>query len=572
MNLTEISFPRLKAQIELYLKQEYSKSSVLFDVSSPYGQILLVLENLFQLSMLYLKNSIKQYDLSENNSLNKRIIRNAAIFAGHIPTRSISATGTIKITIKTSTDINSEIPGGKITLSNRQTIKNKTNGLFYSLNLGSDKVTYQINNNSEFYFNIIQGEWRRRFFTGTGNENQTYQVKLRGNAREIENFNYEVIVNGEYWIVKKHIYDLLPDEKACVVRTGFDRGIDVLFGNGGFGAKPTLGAPIEINYLVSDGAVGSIFRRTLNDWTFVDAALDGFGNSVDLADLFDVSIYTDINFGADGETNDFTKSILPIVSNNFVIGLPQQFAYQIKKLGVFSHVNAYESQGIIYIVATPNINLFKSENADYFSIDIRAFSLDNYEKDKIRRYLRTGGNILLSSKFIITSPLLSYYVINIWIITYSDAQDSSVNSQIYSKISNYFLNFTRMDRVPKSDIVSEISSISDIHSVEVSIMSKKNEDYHRQQIIDDENKRNQYASKESLKLDRPNPTYNPDFTPGLDPVLGDIIFEASEIPVIRGGWYDRDNVYFSNDINDKGLKSVNIIKKATIDASARQKI
>jgi cytidylate kinase len=32
------------------------------------------------------------------------------------------------------------------------------------------------------------------------------------NQKEVENFNYEVIVNGEYWSIKKHLYDLLPDE------------------------------------------------------------------------------------------------------------------------------------------------------------------------------------------------------------------------------------------------------------------------------------------------------------------------------------------------------------------------
>lgn len=572
MNLTEISFPRLKVEIERYLKQEYSKSNILYDISSPYGQLLSVLENLYQLSMLYLKNSIKQYDLSDANANNTRIIRNAAIFAGHLPTRSISATGTLKLTIKTSTDINSDIPGGRISLANRQSIRNKTNGLFYSLNIGSDRATYKIDNNSSFYINIIQGEWQRRFFTGTGNENQTYQVSIRGNSREVENFNYEILVNGEFWTAKKHIYELLPDEKACVVRSGFNRGIDIIFGNGGFGAIPTIGSTIEVNYLVSDGSVGSIFRRTLNDWTFVDPVLDGFGNSVDVSDLFDVSIWTDINFGADSESTAFTKNVLPIVSNNFVLGLPQQFAYQIKKLGVFSHVNAFESQGIIYIVATPNIKLFKSENANYFSIDVRAFELDNYEKSKISKYLRTGGNILLSSKFIISSPVLSYYIINVFIITYSDAQDNSVNTQIYDKISEYFLNFTRLDRVPKSDLVAELSTISEIHSVDISMVCKKNEDYHREQMIYDENRRNQFASKEAIKLDRPNPTYNPQESLGLDPILGDIIFESSEIPVIRGGWYDRNGIYYSDDINDKGLKSVNIIKKGTIDSTNRQKI
>lgn len=571
MNLTELSFSNLKREIEVFLKKEHSKAGILYGVSSPYGQILSVLENLFQLSMLYLKNTIKQYDLSEVNSNNSRIIRNAAIFAGHLPTRHISSTGTLKFTVKTSVDLENELPGGRISILNKSVIKNKTNGLEYSTNLGADRLTYKVNSNSQFFVPIIQGRWARKIYTGTGSGNQTFQLSTR-KGKEIENFNYEVIVNGEFWTVKKHIYELLTEEKACVVRTSFDDGIDIIFGNGGFGAIPELGAVIEVNYLISDGSSGSIFRRTLNDWQFVDEAIDGFGSRIDLSRIFDVSIYTDINFGADKESTRFTKNILPVVSNNFVLGLPQQFAYQIKKLGVFSHVNAYENYGTVYIVATPNIKLFKSQNSNYFNIDIRAFEIDNYEKSKIDIFLRAGGNLMLTKNYVISSPVLSYYILNVFMITYSDAQDDSVNSQIYEKVSEYFLDFNRLNRVPKSDIVGLLSSINDIHSVDISFISKKNEDYHRQNIITDQNRRNQFASKEALTLVRPNPNYNPNAAIGLDPILGDIIFEPNEIPVIRGGWYDREQVYFSADIDEKGLKSINIIKKGTVDSSARQKI
>jgi hypothetical protein len=61
------------------------------------------------------------------------------------------------------------------------------------------------------------------------------------------------------------------------------------------------------------------FRRTSNDWTFIDQAIDGNGNTVDMGKIFDISIYTDINFGADRESLQFTKNVLPIVSNNFVL-------------------------------------------------------------------------------------------------------------------------------------------------------------------------------------------------------------------------------------------------------------
>jgi hypothetical protein len=67
--------------------------------------------------------------------------------------------------------------------------------------------------------------------------------------------------------------------------------------------------------------------------------------------------------------------------------LPQQYAYQIKRLGVFSHVNAYsDNYGTVFIVATPNIKLFKNANANYFNVDIKAFELDDYEKQKIDQW------------------------------------------------------------------------------------------------------------------------------------------------------------------------------------------
>ncbi len=586
MKFVEITFSNIKSEIERFLKSEYKKANILFSPASPYGQILNILENLHQLSFLYLKNSINQFDLSQPNSNNELIIRNSAIFAGHIPGRGISSTGNLKLTIKPGIDLESELQGGKITFNNKQLLKNKTNSLDYSLNLGQDKLTFLVNSNSKIFLPIIQGKFKTTTFTGTGEQNQSYQVSLTG-IQDIENFNVEVSVNGNFWSIKKHLYDLSPNEDACVVRTGFNGGIDVIFGNGGFGNIPLISSVISITYLLTEGSNGNIFRRTFNDWKFVDDAIDGFGNPIDPTKVFDISIYNDINFGADKENHNFTKNILPVVSNNFVLGLPQQYAYEIKKLGVFSHVNAYEDFGTIYIVATPNIKLFKNRNADYFTVDIRAFDLDNYEKSKIDKYLRTNGNIQISRRYRIDSPDLSYYIINVFIIRYADSTDDSVQSQVIDRVSEYFLNFNRINRIPKSDLVSLLSSIDDIHSVDIQFISKKNEDYHKEEIKRIENKR-LTTSKFNINIDRnsnkdvpipnseidpvkKNPDYIPNATFGLDPVLGDIIFEPKEIPIIRGGFYDRNGIYFSDDMESLGLKSINIIKKGVVDSKLRNK-
>ena len=160
---------------------------------------------------------------------------------------------------------------------------------------------------------------------------------------------------------------------------------------------------------------------------------------------------------------------------------------------------------------------------------------------------------------------------NISFISYSDALDVSVTAQMLDRISNYFLNLQRTDRIPKLDIIRELSRIRDIHSVEVQFICKKNEEYHG------ENMRRMEASQQYLNSNyannpsagRPNPDYNPNTTLGLDPELGDIIFEPNEIPVIRGGWMDRNGVMYQDIVDGLGMKSVNIYKKGTIDSKNR---
>jgi len=565
MNFVSMRFSAIKNSIETFLKEEYSKAGILFSNASPYGQILGVLENLHQLSFLYLKSSISAHDISLPSSMNRRMIRNAAITAGHIPGRAISASGTLRLTIRTDIEIEKDIPGGKITFFNRLNIKNKTNSLDYSFNIGTEKVTHKVTSNYKFFVPIIQGKWKTKTFTGTGIAMQTISSNETG-YKDVDNFNVEVLVNGELWPMKKHIYDMIPDEKAVVVRTGYDGGVDLIFGNGGFGAIPPLGSSITLNYLVTDGSLGNIFRRTLNDWSFVGSILDGNGMAVDIDKVFNIEIYNDITFGADGETLEFTKSILPIASNNFVLALPQQYAYEIKKLGIFSLVNAYEKSGTIFIAVVPNINLFKNQNADYFSIDKSAFTLDTYEKSKVDNYLRTSGVIQLTRKYKIVNPTLSYYVMNVFVIPYSDATDDSVNSQILEKVSNYFLSLSRIDRIPKLDIIRELSNITDIHSIDIQFVSKKNEDYHREMMQSMQNQLNKYAKTGQA---RQLPEYNPSATLGMDPILGDILFEPDEMPIIRGGWKNRNDLYYSTDIESNGLKSVNIIKNGTVDAKKR---
>tara|TARA_R110000772_G_scaffold1210_2_gene4272 strand:- start:6105 stop:7946 length:1842 start_codon:yes stop_codon:yes gene_type:complete len=600
LKLTEITFEKVKAEINFYLQNIYNKAAQLFSVASPFGQILTITEELHQLSILYLKNAINQFDLSDPNSNNYNIVRSAAIVAGHNPTRSVSASGTLSCKVNVTTDIITSIPDGKVKIINKTTIKNNTNNLLYHIDLGgSDEQVYSVNNGKTFLLNIAQGEWKDSTFTGTGQINQSYEIESEG--KEIENHKIEVTVNGEYWELKNHLYEMVPDEKSVVVRTSFNGGLSIIFGNNGFGTVPPINSIIKVDYVESDGANGNIYRRTSNDWKFIDDVLAQDGSTIEFEKNFTIFIRTDINFGADGESIKLMKNLLPLNMNNFVLALPEQYAYSIKKLGVFSLVNAWEDNGTIKIVATPNIRIFKNRNADYFTVDKRAFELDSYEKTKLDSYLRIGGYIQLTKKYMIDTPVLSYYVMYVNIRLFDDAIEENINSEIIDVVSEYFLNLNRLDRIPRKDLINIISDIDGIDSVDVRFVSRKNEDYHARFINTNEDSLiasnnstkpslTSYA-KDSLTTDVPKNTFNarfalevPDlnnpiitfdtinttteplekYDPkrvlGIDPILGDIIFEPFEYPIIRGGWRDRNDIYYS-EVPLDGFSSINISVK-----------
>lgn len=573
-----ITFTSLKREIEDYLKSEHNKASILYSPASPFGQILSIVESLHQLSILYLKNTIDQFDLGTANNNNERVIKNTAILAGHNPFRAISSTGNLRFVVKGGIDLEKELPSGIISINNKTSIKNNTNSLFYSTNTGRIKLDFNVKTTKSFFIPIIQGKWEVVNFTGGGESLQTFVIQDKGD-KEIENFNIEVQVNGETWTIKKHLYDLLPDENCCVVKTGFNSGVDIIFGNGGFGKPPALTSAISVKYLATDGSSGNIYRRTLNDWKFIDDVFDANGNTVDVDKIFDIEIYNDINFGADREDFRFTKSLLPIASNNFVLALPQQYAYELKRLGVFTYVNATEKNGTIFIYLVPDISIFKRDDENYFNIPIRnttagnitttsAFELDSYERSKIVSYLKSGGLIQLTKKFIVKSPSLSFYSMNVWVITYSDATNDSVKSQIVNVVSDFFINFSKMDRIPKSEMVVLLSGIGDICSVKIEFVSKKNEDYHIQGLNSLRGLAQFDASKFFKSPSVSDSSYDSNKTIGIDPQLGDIVFEADEIPVMRGNWYDRNGNYYSDDnpTNSSNMTPVNVFFKGQVDS------
>ena len=541
----ELRYEQLTDQINTYLRTVYSRSNETFTNASPFGQVINVLKEFFQWSTIYQKNVVRNFQIESAD--NTKAIRNLARIGGHNPTRAITATGTIKLKIKPGVNINSDIAGGLIKIKDKTLLKNKTNGLNYTIRLGKDEDIYRLSQTTEIALNVVQGVYEEQQYTGNGEMNQSFSVNISSTA-EVDNFDVEVLYNNNPLSLKESQFDMLRNELACYTRTGMNGGLDLYFGNGDFGFIPEVGSRIKVRYLLTAGTAGQIITPVRNDFRFLTEITDNNNDTVDVTNNFDVIVYKDITFASDGESDNFIKAVLPNVSRNFVLATPSQYIYNLSRLELFSKVNVYntlddnnfENDNKIFLFLVPKISNYYTGGINYFNVPMDAFFLDNYEIDKTLTYLKKLGSITTNTVIEVIQPTISKYIMNIYIRKYAGFADDTIKQSVLSNTSNYLTELKRDDRIIRSDIVRVIEDIDGVDSVSVTFFSKKNEDFHKTKP-------------------------NSDQIYGLDPVLGDIVVEKYELALIRGGWSDRNYTYYNDTPDAGGLGPLNIVFVGTTE-------
>lgn len=619
MQLTEITFKKLYQQITFNLKKFYSRADSSFTLASPFGQILNVVTQLFQLNMLHVQNVQQSFDMNNPLNGNEKTIRALARIGQYNPARGKTAEGSIKLKLKAGININEDIKGGKITFVDRQKLKNKKNNLEYVLDLNDSELTFTVSNQAPIILHILQGAWKQISFTGTGEKNQSYVVPAQA-GKDIDNYKFKLYVNSELWTPKKHKFDMLPKEKAYVPLTSFSGGVDIMFGNEDEGMMPPIGSIITFEFLLTDGQEGNLVDPQLNEFTFLDQPKTYYGDDVDVVEFFDVDVNTNITFGTDGDNAQYLKSIMPYVSANFVLAGPDQYKFFLQRLQLFSIIDVFSSKrnnpnlvndiynlakantdllnkinnndntstlkqlvkqnlseivllrksllteggdNLINVFLIPDIRVFygKDKDTNYFNLDTDKFILDDDEKSRILSYLSNEGLQIITNEVKIIDPVIKRYVINITTRIYDDAVESNVINEITDKVSNYFIADMRRDRIPPSDLVRILDEITSIDSVTVDFLSETNENYHADFIIKAEafkNKNARYPDDTEIFMGD-GMRYNRQRTLGLDPILGDILIEKNELPIIRGGFKDRYNNYYQTQPGMGKYSSINVL-------------
>lgn len=599
MKIQDITFSRIYTTYKNKLRKMYNVANSQFDLSSPFGMLLRVVAELFQLNQLNITNAVRVYDLNDPFNNNTRSIRSLARLAQYNPNRGVSASGSIRIQLKQNIDAIEEVGGSNIIFYDKMVLNNKKNNLEYTLNLNDDSVTFSLLSNSPIILNVVQGTYKEITFTGDGELNQSFVIPY-ADGKEIDQYDIRVYVNSTLWKRKKHKHDLLEDENAYVAYTSFSGGVDLIFGNGNEGKIPPIGSIIRVVYLAHDGSDGNIMNYDLNDFEFNDSPINDAGDDIDLDDIADIYIETDVNYGSNGDGVEDLKQIIPYASPNFLLSGVEQYKFFLKRLKMFSIIDVYTSEktdseikydiyklckkniellnkintadnndslriivernlkeieylrklyintgteNLINIFLVPDIMTYFGNNANlnYFNIDIDVFTLSDVDKGRILNYLYQDGIQTVTNEVRIVDPIIKRYILNVTTSLFENVSETNIINEITSKVSEYFLHEMRRDKIPASDLVRILDNISGIDSVTVEFVSEDNENYHKEYLMKSQQYffTNKKEPKDHDIIMNDGETYNPEKSLGIDPLLGDIILEKDELPLIRGGFTDR---------------------------------
>jgi len=510
----------------------FNQTVEMYSPASAYGQIVAVIQNVYRLILFFIQDSVTEGNLV--TAKRDKSIQSLAALAGHNIQRGRSAQGELNITY--SPENSPALSGSFVYLVHGTSLTNQINNLTYTVLLPDDDVKLALTEGIINKIKIAEGKLETQTFQGTGENLQTFQINVSPGV-QVDERHVIVEVNGQKISHSYESFYDLPYGEGCIVKSGIESGIDVIFGTDAVGYVPEDGAIIQIEYLTTNGYAGND-ASTSSTYTFNDPGVDTLGGDVDLNEYFKIAVSMPPAFGANAEPIELTRLLLNKNSRNHVLNSPQDYAYRFKKMNLFSIVDcslSEDADNIINIFLVPDISKRISDEEDYFSMDIDKFSLSSTEITRLYDSIENSGRKIIGTDITIEAPTLRYFVMNIFIDVFQQHRglEENIYRDIRSTLSDHMISLDRKNIIPESDIIRLIEDVEGVDSVKISFLSRYDE--------------------EQLTLDANHTTVHINDS-------GSITVDSLQYPIIRGGWTDSQGVYYDDDFNTGADKpsSVNI--------------
>jgi len=558
-NKARISAVQIVQQAVDKVSEQYSQAKQVFTAASPFGQILLVISNLFEMFMTYLSHALENLNIKTVHSVEG--VYGLASLVGHNAFRGASSKSIINLSLNSSAPGN--VKGSYVKIPNNAVLTTNNNLKFF-IQSPQDFITLKMNSSEGVNVTIVEGTIEEQIFVSDGSKLQSFDVITKNMT---DNFDVSVFVNDEEWTKKESLYDMNENEEAFILKTGLSAGLTVFFGNGDFGKIPDSGASIKVRYILSSGAAGNV-DLTNFELKFSEPGISSTGEEVDLSQNVDIKVIENARFGADYEDVNFTRLIAPKTSKSFVLATAENYKQFLSRYNQFSFIDVQVSDSvsylndnnIIYITLLKDVTPYYSTGYDYFTIPEEKFLLTESDKKNIIDLLNYSGYALVNTNIVINNLTIEHYIINIIISAFEDADKNTIRTSIYDILNKYFLNVKRRDLVAKSDLISLIESIKGVDTCQVFFTSEKNEfakknGYYTEKVFIFNKEKSIYEISEKTITVEPDKI--PNLRLGFDDV-DNLVIEKNTLMLPRGGWSDYNSNFFTETYTPDKLSNLNI--------------
>ena len=551
-NLTATNFENFDNTINNYLNKVFINLGIQNSKYQLFSIIFNGIKGVMQNAMIYIEDAFTEQNIE--TATRKKSIYSLAKLSGYEPYYGSAATGILKASLISNTNLSKEIK--KIYIDNYSTIKNNTTGLNYILYLQTDRYVFDIEKPLLTYnFRIIQGFFKESVYTAIGEELETIHLTIDG----MFDRNYiKVFVNNVGWQQVSNLYDMTENGEEYILSIGFDNELDISFGNGVYGKLLTHGDNVKIQYITHNGVSGNVANLT-NKFSFITKGTDYEGNNIDLNNYITLTLENYISGGTNCDSIQDVKKMIGYNSRSNVLASIDNYILFLKHFSFLGNFNVWaenNSNTLIINAITNVLNNVKDIN-DYENININDLFLNDEQKNNIIRVLKNSSNTFTGINISFVDPIICKYAIMYYVkledLYYKDIVKNNLEKYTLEYFSKYNFNISF---ISKSDILKYIlDKVYYIKSINIEIISEINENaYYTGYFY----KYKSYVYNNKVNYKKVKYFYETNSNLGLDEVGNISLNNNIYLPLLQGNFK-----YYPNKSNgDKSeiqLNTVNVI-------------
>ena len=522
-------------QVQKYIAEKLGRTGG-YGPSNIFGQIFTVLNGAVQNMMLYIEDAFTEQNVY--TAERKKSIYGLARLSGYEPSLGKASKCNIKLTYNSSAAAASSL----IVIPNRTKFLSNQNGLIYNAILPQEVCVFDITrSNASKYLNLVEGTFESRDYVSTGGELYTINYDYVG---DLDIDYITLTVNGEVWERVDSLYDMLPNGHQYTIRVGINKGFDVIFGNGQYGAILEDGDNINVEILVHNGETGNIRPDEDITFRFATSIADPTGNAIDGNELFTVELESreGITSGTFSESTEQVRNMIGFNSRSLVLAEAKNYKIFLNRFSFVGYNRCWSEPGSLVVNALilRNYKQLCEKGSDYFTLGDEQFVLSESQKDSIRKTIVESKQQIAGTILNFIDPELKKYAFFFYLKMKAGVvyDEELIKSQIHNIVGNFFGDIKSDIYIPKSDIIQLIKNeIPQIDGVNLYIVSEENE-----------------KAKQAGKYTEKRFTYNPSkmtydvterivpLAEGEDPHLGldehgNILLENDMyFPILKGSW------------------------------------